>query len=348
MKIAFVINNILTEWPGYTTTCLAYEATKMSHEVWYISVGDFVYDTDESVHANACSTALADMTSLASFINSIRNSETSKKYINVEELDALMLRNDPAEDAQARPWGRLAGINFSRFAALKNVLVLNDPDGLSKAINKLYLQLFPREIRPETLITMDKNQVKAFAEKQGVIVIKPLVGSGGRNVFLLRPEDQPNMNQMLESVSRDGYIIAQEYLPDAVNGDVRVFLMNGELLQVDGKIAAFRRVRKGGDMRSNMSAGATSAPHEVTPASLYNLANKISPIVKQDGLFLTGIDVVGDKIMEINVFSPGGIDSANKFNNVNFATAIIDNINNKVEHRANYPELSNLELATLA
>jgi len=348
MKIAFVINNILTEWPDYTTTHLAYEAKKLEHEVWYMNVSDFSYDSDENVHANAYSAALVDMASVTSFINSIRNSDKSKYYINVAELDVLMLRNDPAEDAQTRPWARLAGINFSRFAILNNVLVLNDPDGLSKAINKLYLQIFPKEIRPETLITLDKKQIKEFAEKWGTIVIKPLVGSGGRNVFLLRSEDRPNMNQMLESVSRDGYIIAQEYLPEAVNGDVRVFLMNGELLKVDDKIAAFRRVRKNGDMRSNMTAGATSAPYEGSSTSLNDLANKISPIVKQDGLFLTGIDVVGDKIMEINVFSPGGIESANNFNGVNYTIAIINNIQNKVEHRANYSELSNVELASLA
>ncbi len=344
MKIAFVVNDIKTEWPDYTTTFLAYEATKHKHEVWYVSVDDFVYDADENIHAYAYSTLNVDMQSTVTFLNGVNSRENIRSYVNLQEMDVLMLRNDPTDDAYARPWARLAAINFSRFATRYNVLAINDPDGLSKAVNKLYLQFFPKEIRPETLITRDKKQIKQFAADRGTIVIKPLVGSGGRNVFLLRPEDKPNINQMLETVARDGYVIAQEYLPEAVNGDVRVFLMNGKLLEVDGKIAAFRRVRHGDDMRSNMTVGATSAPYQPNP-SIYSLVDKITPLIQRDGLFLVGLDVVGDKIMEINVFSPGGLCSAETFNQVNYSAAIINNIEKKVLYRKRHPELSNIELA---
>ncbi len=347
MKIAFVINNLLTEWPGYTTTLLAYEATRLGHEVYYINVHDFTYDEDENIHAFCYSTKEGNMTSYSTFLNSVRGEKKIKEYLDVAGFDVLMLRNDPAEDARSRPWARLAGINFSRFAVNKGVLVLNDPEGLSKAVNKLYLQKFPKEIRPRTLISTSTQRIKDFYHEHGTIVIKPLVGSGGHNVFLLRPEDTPNVNQMLEAVRSEGFVIAQEYLPKAVEGDTRVFLMNGELLQVDGKIAALRRTRNDGDIRSNMTAGASAAPYEPIPG-LDILVNRISPILKQDGLFLVGLDVVGDKVMEINVFSPGGMESACKFSNINFAEVVINNIQNKVEHRKNYPELSNMKLATMA
>ena len=136
------------------------------------------------------------------------------------------------------------------------VIVLNDPNGLAKAMNKMYFQLFPEEVRPATLITRDKEEIRTFAKEHGNnIVLKPLQGSGGSNVFLVRKDDMANLNQMVEAVSRDGYVIAQEYLPAAAEGDTRLFLMNGEPLRYKGKYAAFRRIRSGEDMRSNIHAG---------------------------------------------------------------------------------------------
>ncbi len=81
------------------------------------------------------------------------------------------------------------------------VIVLNDPNGLAKASTKMYFQLFPEEVRPHTLITRDSEEIKAFAKEEGTIVLKPLQGSGGASVFLVRPEDMPNINQMIDAVS---------------------------------------------------------------------------------------------------------------------------------------------------
>ena len=143
------------------------------------------------------------------------------------------------------------------------MIVLNDPNGLAKAASKMYFQLFPEEVRPRTLITRDRDEIKAFARDEGTIVIKPLQGSGGASVFLVRPEDVPNLNQMIDAVSRDGFVIAQEYLPAAEQGDMRLFVMNGRPLVEKGRYAAFRRVRSGGDMRSNIHAGGTKAAAEI-------------------------------------------------------------------------------------
>ena len=90
-------------------------------------------------------------------------------------------------------------------------------------------------------------------------MIKPLQGSGGQGVFLVRKNDLGNLNQMIEAVSRDGYVIAQEYLPDAAEGDMRLFVMNGAPLKYKGKYAAFRRLRSGDDIRSNIHAGGKKA-----------------------------------------------------------------------------------------
>ncbi len=111
-------------------------------------------------------------------------------------------------------------------------------------MNKMYFQLFPEEVRPRTLITRDRDEIKKFAQDEGGnIVLKPLQGSGGTGVFLVKKDDMGNLNQMIEAISKDGYIIAQEYLTAAEEGDTRLFLMNGQPLKFKGKYAAFRRVR---------------------------------------------------------------------------------------------------------
>lgn len=350
MKLAFVVNSIQTESVDYTTTHLAMEAVNQGHEVWYINIGDFSYACDERILARAFKPKQAQYESESALLDEFQSREVMWEQIALDTLDIIFLRNDPSDDAFSRPWARLAGINFGRLAMRHGVMVLNDPNGLMQAINKMYLQYFPEKIRPKTVISRNKEQIKAFLNNMGGFgVLKPIAGSGGRNVFLVRPEDTPNVNQMIEAVCRDGYVIAQEYLPEASHGDVRLFLMNGQPLQMDGKYAAFRRVRKEGDedMRSNMTAGAVSEKITITPEIL-EVAEIIRPKLIRDGMFLVGIDVVGDKVLELNVFSPGGLYSAMKFEGVNFHQTIIDALERKVDFVKHYPlDFDNVKLATL-
>jgi glutathione synthase len=166
-------------------------------------------------------------------------------------------------------------------------------------------------------------------------------------VFLVRPDDVPNLNQMIDAVSRDGYVIAQEYLPAAVEGDMRLFLMNGRPLRYKGKYAAFRRVRSGGDMRSNIHAGG-KLEEAVVDSTALRIAEIVRPKIVQDGMFLVGLDIVGDKLMEINVFSPGGLGSAQKFEKVNFNYPVIRALERKVQYMDFYRRnFDNEEMATL-
>jgi glutathione synthase len=228
------------------------------------------------------------------------------------------------------------------------VIVVNDPNGLAKAGSKMYFQLFPEEVRPKTLITRDNKEIKGFAKEQGgTIVLKPLQGSGGASVFLVRPDDASNLNQMIDAVSRDGYVIAQEYLPAAQDGDMRLFIMNGRPLRVKGKYCAFRRVRTGGDMRSNIHAGGKKAEAVITDVDL-RIAEIVRPKLVQDGMFLVGLDIVGDKLMEINVFSPGGLGSAQQFANIRFTRYVIEALDRKVDYMSFYGRnFDNIDMCTL-
>jgi len=247
-----------------------------------------------------------------------------------------MLRSDPSNDAIERPWAAQAGVMFCRRAMGQGLVVLNHPDGLLGALNKMYFQDFPETVRPRTIITRDPDDIKAFAKSEGgKIVLKPLQGSGGQSVFLVHPDDVSNLNQMIDAVSRDSYIVAQEYLPEAEKGDMRMFLMNGVPLMNDGKYAAFRRVRSGDDMRSNITAGGSVKRARIDDVAL-SIADMVRPKLVMDGMFLVGLDIVGDKIMEINVFSPGGLGSAEQFEGTDFTRPVIEAMERKVEYASHY------------
>jgi glutathione synthase len=348
MRVGFVINDIKTEKAGYTTVRLGLAATNLGHEAWYIGLGDLAYDPDDKIRARARGVSKKKYTKSESYLKDLQGNRARSERITVDDLDVLLLRSDPAEETGSRAWAATAGILFGRIAMRHGVVVLNDPNGLAKAMNKMYFQTFPEEVRPRTLITRDRDEIKAFAQEEGgSIVLKPLQGSGGQSVFLIRPDDVPNLNQMIEAVSRDGYVVAQEYLPDAAKGDTRLFLMNGLPLRYKGKYAAFRRVRSGGDMRSNIHAGGTLAKAEITEQHL-KIAEIVRPKLVQDGMFLVGLDIVGDKLMEINVFSPGGLGSARNFEKVNFARAVIQALERKVDYMTFYRRnFDNVEVATL-
>lgn len=348
MKLGFVINDIKTEEAGFTTMRLGMQATNMGHEAWIIPTGDFAYDPDEFIRARARKAPRGNYKSHETYFADLQSKRAIVERITVDDLDVLLLRNNPADDAVSRPWAQNASIIFGRVAMRHGVIVLNDPNGLAKALNKMYFQLFPEEVRPRTLITREQNEIKAFAREQGgTIVLKPLQGSGGQSVFLVTPGDMPNLNQMIDAVSRDGYVIAQEYLPAAAEGDMRLFIMNGEPLTYRGKYAAFRRVRTGDDMRSNIHAGGRLRQAEITPQVL-ELAEMVRPKIVQDGMFLVGLDIVGDKLMEINVFSPGGLGSAQRFEKVNFTIAVIKSLERKVQYMKYYRRnFDNVELAAL-
>jgi glutathione synthase len=347
MKIGFVVNDVSTEQPVYTTTRLAMTASNAGHETWLMGMGDFGYEPDGSLRAIARAGAGKTYRSLERYLEDVQKPETARN-IPLDDLDVVMLRSDPADSANEAAWANNAGVAFGDLMANNGVLVVNDPSSLAKALSKAYFQHFPEGVRPRTLISRDEKRIADFVQELGGrAVLKPLQGSGGSGVFMLNSREKPNLNQIIEAISRDGYVVAQEYLPEAKEGDVRLFVMNGEPLQRDGTYAAFRRRSTSDDIRSNMSAGGKATRVDVTKDML-GLVEAVRPKLVADGMFLVGLDIVGDKLMEVNVFSPGGLGSVEKLYDVNFAPVIIQDLERKVGMRAHYGrQLDNASLATL-
>lgn len=348
MRIGFVVNDVATELATYTTVRLALCATNKGHESWFIGVGDFDLEVDGSVRARARRATGGRYKSTESYLRALQGRRAQVERIVVDDLDVLLLRNDPSTEKGQRAWAQTAALDFGRMAMRRGVIVLNDPNGLAKAMNKMYFQQFPEEVRPRTLITRDRDEIREFVEEEGGrCVLKPLLGSGGQSVFLVTPDARANLNQMIDAVSRDGYVIVQEYLPAAEKGDIRLFLMNGLPLRHRGRYAAFRRVRQGGDLRSNVHAGGSVAKATLDE-DCFRLAEIVRPKLVYDGMFLVGLDIVGDKLMEINVFSPGGLGSAQRMEGVAFEAAVLDAIERKVDYSRSYDRhFDNVAMATL-
>ena len=147
MRLGFFVNDVMTELAAYTTTRLALTATNRGDEVWYFSAPDFTYDVDEKIHAHGTSVAKKKYSSQSAYLADLQSPRAVRQTVVIDDFDVLMLRSDPSTDTGLRAWAQTAGITFGRAAMRRGVVVLNDPEGLLKAMNKMYFQLFPEQVR---------------------------------------------------------------------------------------------------------------------------------------------------------------------------------------------------------
>ncbi len=347
MKIGFVVNQVKTEKVVYTTVHLAYKALQMGHEVYFMGVDELVYFPEGHIGAQAC-TVDKGIKTVEEFLQCLQEEQKAKKKaITSHDLDVLWIRNDPSVDIEGRPWAQAAGVFFGKIALNQGVIVLNHPDTLFNTLNKMYFQHFPESVRPRTIITRNAKDIRKFYEENNQqIVLKPLQGSGGRDVFLLNDKEN-NLNQIVEAIARHGFIIAQEYLPEASKGDVRLLVMNGQAILKEGKYAAVRRVNRKDDFRSNVSAGGKAVSVKVNQAML-NIVERVRPKLMEDGVFFVGLDIVGDKLVEVNVFSPGGLYDVSNLEKIDFCEPVIEAIERKVYYKKLYgDQLDNKALAVM-
>lgn len=328
MRIAFFVNDVATEISEYTTNRLAMAASGMGHEVWLLGAGDAEYRPDNSVTAHAHRGLLEDGDDLASYLERMQDPE-NRSLVQLDEMDAVMLRNDSIEDLHERPWAFNTGILFGQMLAERGVCVVNDPANLTHAGSKIYLQEFPEEVRPRGLVSRDPDEVRNFVEEAGPSVLKPLYGAKGRNVFLIEGAEDANLNQMIEAVLEDGYVLAQERAEGVEEGDLRIFLIDGAPLRRDGAYAAFRRVPEGNDLRANISTGGHSEPAQIDEEILQTI-ELVTDRLRRDGMFFAGLDMVGNKVIEINLESPGGFQSAEHYTGVDFSPRVIEALEKRV------------------
>lgn len=346
MRILFVVNDIATEVDTATSTILAFGAARRGHEVYMLGLRDLTYDAEAHVGGLAVLASGTGTRTKTTFLKAAQSRDAPRERVRTDDLDVIWLRYNPSEEVGEDSWARDTPILMGQIAMRRGVLVLNHPDSLLFAISKLYTEHFPAELRPPTLITREIEEVRAFhRDVGGRLILKPLMGYGGADVYLVK-EDAANLKQLVETLGRQGFIVCQEYLPEAPEGDTRILLVNGEPVVVDGKWSAVRRVnREGDDFRGNMTAGARPEPPEITPR-MEEIVEVVGPRLRADGIFFAGIDVVGDKVVEVNAISAGGLNIAGEIQGVDFAPCVIEAIERKLEYRRQYgPDLGNRELA---
>jgi len=327
MRLAFYVNDVATEVDEYTTTRLARAAVQDGHEVWYIGVEDVeLGEGDGQLVARARAAEYANGDTLETFMERIK--ERDAERIVMDDLDAMFLRNESIDDQQDRPWATSLGVVFGQMLKARGVTVVNDPMSVVRATSKFYLEEFPEKIRPRSLVTRDPESIARFVANIGRSVVKPLYGAKGRNVFMIEDEKEKNLAQMTEAVLQDGYAIVQEFVDGGEDGDARIFLLEGRILERDGKLAAFRRVPTGNDPRANISVGGRSVPLEIGDVER-GIVEAMSKKLVADGMFFVGIDVVGDKVVEINE-NPGGMQSVERLYKIDVCPTVID----ALEHRA--------------
>lgn len=348
MKICFVVNNVETEYAG-TTVYLMYEAWKRQHQVYVMGVGDFYFAHNQALSIDSTYIPKdAKPENPQEYLDLLQGDQAKKERIIAKDLDVLFIRNNPTEEGSSRQWAEQSGVAFGRMMQLEGVLVLNDAYALSHAfIDKLYFEELPASIKPDSIITRKKEDILNFFESHDKkMILKPLEGSGGRDVYLI-DQNEKNLNQIIENLSGQGYIIAQEYLPAAKDGDVRVLLMNGRVMEKDGKYGIIRRVTGEGEFRSNFNQGGTGDKSPLTE-DMKRIVEITAPKLIRDGLFLVGLDIVKDKLIEINVLSPGGLDHFDEIGLPNFSDVVIKSIERKVDYKKLYNgQISNQVLATM-
>lgn len=347
MKICFVLNDVATESCG-TSVIILRKAYQRGHDVYVMGVGDFIFYRDKGVllRCKKLPEKLKD-NSVEEFWNQVRSEDLKKEIVSSKTMDIVFLRNNPTEEGIGRKWAEHSGIAFGQMIKKEGVLVLNDPAGLSQAfIDKLYFEELPAGIKPNSLITRSSEEVLKFWEENNrEIVLKPLEGSRGKDVYKISRERR-NLTQILNTLIGQGYVIAQEYLPEVKNGDVRVLMMNGKILEQDGELGIIRRFNEDkNEFRSNLVLGATPSKGKLTE-EIKNIASVVGPKLIEDGLFFVGLDVVGDKLIEINVLSPGDMHYTDITGMTDFTDSIVSALEHKVVYKNQHRKFCNKELAT--
>jgi glutathione synthase len=234
-----------------------------------------------------------------------------------EDVDVVLMRQDPPFDMSY-----ITAAHLLEFLKGKT-LVVNDPFWVRSSPEKIVPLLFP-ELMPPTLVSRDRETIKAFQAEHQDIVVKPLFGNAGAAVFRIKPEDG-NLGALLDlffTTSRDP-IMVQAFVPGVFDGDKRIILVDGE------PVGAINRVPKGNDIRSNLAVGGTAHPVDLSEADL-EICRAIGPTLKERGLLFVGIDVIAGRLTEINVTSPTGALALKAFSGINAVSLMWDAIGRKL------------------
>jgi len=311
-KFAFVMDPLEAVLPDKDTTFVfMIEALGRGHELYHLGLkGLHAYGNKAFADARRCEVMRAQPY--------YRFLDNGAQY-PLEAFDAIFMRKDPPADA-----AYLYATMILSLADRTRTFVLNEPAGLREANEKLYALNFPGAI-PPTIVTYEIPRLKRFMEEQGgEMIVKPLDGHGGEGVFHARAGDR-NLNAILEAVTRfeSRPIMGQRYIPEIRSGDKRLILLDGEPL------GCILRVPRDDEHRGNIHVGGNSVKAAIT-ARDREICDLLRPLVKRDGLYFVGLDIIGDYLTEVNVTSPTGVQEIDRLDGANLEARVIDFVEARV------------------
>ena len=281
------------------------EAQARGHELFYYTPDRLVFDGGQ-IRATGWPITLR---------REVGNHVTKGEEVSVDlsTFDVVWLRQDPPFDMSYITTTHLLDM------LAEATLVVNNPFWVRNYPEKLLVLQFP-DLTPPTMIARSLTDLRAFKERHGEIIVKPLYGNGGAGVFKLGAEDRnlASLHELFTSINREP-LIAQQFLPAVAKGDKRVILVDGE------PVGAINRVPAAGETRSNMHVGGRPEKVDLTERDL-EICAAIGPLLREKGQIFVGIDVIGEWLTEINVTSPTGIQELERFDGVNITAKIWDAI----------------------
>ena len=233
----------------------------------------------------------------------------------LDSLDVVLMRKDPPFDQEY-----IYATYLLESAESHGLAVINKPRSLRDANEKLFTSWFSHCCAP-TLVSREAGRFRSFLREQGEIVLKPLDGMGGASIFRVAGND-PNLSVILETMTQHDsrFCMAQRYLPEIVDGDKRILVVNGEAVPY-----CLARIPQPGESRGNLAAGGRAEGRELTARDRW-IAGQVGPALRERGLVFVGLDVIGDYLTEINVTSPTCVQELDKQFGLNIAGLLLDQV----------------------
>ncbi len=244
----------------------------------------------------------------------------SEQSIELAQLDAVLMRKDPPFDTEY-----IYATYILERAEEQGTLIVNKPQSLRDCNEKLFTAWFP-ELTPTTIVTRKADKIKAFREQHGDVILKPLDGMGGASIFRVK-QDDPNVSVIIETLTNHGqnYAMAQTFVPDISNGDKRILVVDGEPMPY-----CLARIPAKGETRGNLAAGGRGEARPLSETDL-KIAQAVAPTLKEKGLIFVGLDVIGDKLTEINVTSPTCIREIEATFDISITGKLMDAIERRIK-----------------
>ncbi|MFP4160122.1 MAG: glutathione synthase [Desulfobacterales bacterium] len=327
MQIAFVMDRPEGINPVYeTTAALMYECNRRGNSLFFLEPHD-IYVRGQEIVARMKDITVSRGLSLEQYWDRIieQKSKEAMTFEELAEMDVIFLRKDPP-------------LNYSSIELLapirERIFMVNDPIGMMLGNSKLYTLNFP-DLIPETHISRDPSRLRKIIDNfGGDMVIKPVGRFGGQGIIKVSTRDPENLNSLIQfyvgahkPYAEREQIMVQEYLKGVKEkGDVRILLLNGEIA------GAMCRKPPEESFRTNIHAGGTACRHSVT-AREKRICEQIKPRLIRDGLHFVGLDLIDEKLIEVNCVSPGGIPRINRLDDISIETGVIDFVERKAREK---------------